>query len=106
MAINHQEGLGDIDGILGLGPSQKNGQKSFLMELKKNGQIQDGIMSFSLGDLYKPDQTSYMIFGGINEDQYTGSLCELPLVTNTWWAVEMRGLYFDGKVLKYYNKFV
>ena len=39
MAIDHQEGLSGLDGILGLGPNTNDGDISYLMELKKNGLI-------------------------------------------------------------------
>ena len=60
-------------------------------------------MSFSLSDTKKTYQESYMIFGGINEDQYTGKLFELPLVNNNWWATQTTGVYFNGQQLNSYT---
>ena len=57
--------------------------------------IDQKIMSFSLSDQYDSDK-SYMIFGGINEDQYTGEMYELPLINNGWWATQTTGLYYAG----------
>jgi hypothetical protein len=54
-------------------------------------------MSFSLSDTKNTYQESYMIFGGINEDQYTGKFFELPLVNKNWWAAQTTGVYFDGQ---------
>lgn len=62
-------------------------------------------MSFSLSDTNQRDQESYMIFGGINDDQYSGSLYDLPLVTNYWWAVEVTSFYYGGKQLKKYERY-
>ena len=76
------------------------------MHLKKNGLIEEGIMSFSLSDEDEPEQTSFMIFGGIDEDQYTGRLQELPLVTNEWWAVEVTSFLYGGEVLKKFDRYV
>ena len=56
-------------------------------------------MSFS----QSPDDSieSYMIFGGINEDQYTGKMYEFPLIDNdhfqrktNGWYIKTTGLYF------------
>lgn len=60
-------------------------------------------MSFSLSDIENTYQESYMIFGGINEDQYTGKFFELPLVNNNWWATQTTGVYFDGAQLNSYT---
>ena len=60
-------------------------------------------MSFSLSDTKKTYQESYMIFGGINEDQYTGKFFELPLVNNNWWAAQTTGVYFDGQQVNSYT---
>ena len=49
-------------------------------------------MSFSQG--YDDSIESYMIFGGINEDQYTGEMYEFPLIDNDLWQIKTTGLYF------------
>ena len=44
-----------------------------------------------------------MIFGGIEEEEYTGKLYEFPLINNNWWAIQTTGLYYGGKNLKTYS---
>jgi hypothetical protein len=46
-----------------------------------------------------------MIFGGLNTDQYVGSMHEFPLVTDKWWALEFRAFYYDGKLFKSFDPY-
>ena len=44
-----------------------------------------------------------MLFGGIDDDQYTGNFYELPLITNDFWGTQTTGLYYGGQEIKKYN---
>jgi hypothetical protein len=47
-----------------------------------------------------------MIFGGVEENQIHGSLYDLPLVNNDWWAAEFNEFLFGEISLKKYSKFI
>lgn len=66
------------DGILGLSP-KNYGRHSLLPELKINGLIDRTIVSFSNGYFNRTynynktrDESSYVIFGGMNKTQVVG----------------------------------
>ena len=100
MAITEAKGINGTDGIFGLGPNQDDGM-SLLIRMKEDGLIEKSIFSFSLSD--DKDQQSYMTFGAVNETQYVGSMYDLPLVTNQWWAVEINSFSYDKASLAKYS---
>ena len=44
-----------------------------------------------------------MIFGGVNESQYIGDLHSFPLVTNIWWALDLKEIGYNGYTIADYN---
>ena len=101
MAISEQLGLNPgIDGILGLGPNYTDGP-SYVMGLKNSSLIDEAIISFSLGynDNKTKMQPSYMMFGGVNEDQFVGDLHSHTLQNNKWWALDLSEFLYDHESL-------
>ena len=67
--------MDDVDGVLGLAvhPDKKKRNLNFVWSLKDKGIIDTPILSFSTSGPNK-DETSYAIFGGINEAQIVGGI--------------------------------
>ena len=67
--------MDDIDGILGLAvhPDKKRQDLSYVWNLKKQGIIDNALISFSIAGPNMNDQ-SYAIFGGLNPDQIVGGV--------------------------------
>ena len=106
IALYKAEGLEEnTDGILGLSP-HKNEEKRklhYLWALKDNGIIDKAIVSFSIASLDMND-SPYALFGGIKPSQIVGGkegltkFASYPNFLGTW-ALEGKGLYYDGKSL-------
>ena len=107
------KGLEMADGILGLSP-KNYGRHSLLPELKISGLIDKTIVSFS-NAFYKntenynttKDQSSYVIFGGMNSSQIVGgerglksmSLLKGKKNPTMYWGVSGRGFKYGAKQL-------
>jgi hypothetical protein len=93
-----------IDGILGMGPHPDNGP-SFIHELKAENKISQTIASFSLGysNGDNINQNSYMIFGGVNHDQFVDDMYEFGIVNDKWWALPFNELTYSNKI---YDRFL
>lgn len=47
-----------------------------------------------------------MMFGGYNESQFVGNMYEFPLITDKWWALDFRKLWYNSEVfVEYFNSF-
>jgi len=101
------------DGILGLSP-KNYGRHSLLPELKISGLIDKTVVSFS-NSFYNNtgnynltrDQSSYVIFGGLNASQivkgeqglYSMALLKGKKNPTMYWGVSGRGFKYGSKVM-------
>lgn len=86
LGILMQDGLDDLDGILGLSPDVSQNGPSFIKSLKGASIINQKIASFFIGNL---NQQSTVLFGGYDTSFLKSEIVWLPLVGNTWWQVKM-----------------
>ena len=74
-----------------------NSGPSFLDSLKNKNLIEKNMVSFSLG--HYGDNPSSMIFGGYDTNLYVGDIAWNNLVTDHWWALDLRGIYYGDKTV-------
>ncbi|KAG9230309.1 putative vacuolar protease A [Amylocarpus encephaloides] len=87
--------FGRFDGILGLGFDTISVNKippPFYMMIDQ-GLLDEPVFAFYLGDTNE-EQESEAIFGGINEDHYTGKITEIPLRRKAYWEVDLNAITF------------
>jgi len=75
LALYQAQGLDDIDGVLGLAvhPDQKRQDLNYVWSLKRQGIIDNAMVSFSISGP-EMDEQSYAIFGGLNAAQIVGGV--------------------------------
>lgn len=85
-------GLGDawcrssMDGICGMAFSAlSDGVPPPMGALVRTGQLPDSVFAFYLGHLTKGE----LIIGGVDPDHYTGDFVHVPLVSDTYWQVQL-----------------
>ena len=72
---------------------------SFLQALKRQNKIDRALVSFSLGHKSKVREEefpSYVIFGGIDNNAYTGMLYTFYLATEFYWAPKIEGIAYKN----------
>ena len=91
-----------IDGILGLGPNYfpDYDEEHFLPALKNAGVIDVASVSFSISMEWM-DETSFAVFGGVDEDKIVGGISGMYTFDNTEndlyvWALSGQGFFIDG----------
>ena len=99
LAITHQSRF-EYQGVFGISPSNlTNEGPSYLQALKTQGKIDSAMISFSLGHhskLHQEDFPSYVIFGGIDRNEYTGPLYTFYLQNEYYWAPEINGIAYKN----------
>jgi len=82
-----------MDGFCGMAFSAlSDGLPPPMGALVKSGQLPDSVFAFYLGHLTKGELT----IGGVNPDHYTGEFVNLPLVSNSYWQVELSDVKVGG----------
>jgi len=92
--------------VLGISPTNITGEgPSFLLSLYEQGKISEPMVSFSLG--YKSPEKDYIdpsfaIFGGIDRNEYIGTINKYYLVSKYFWAPRVALIsYADEVIIKY-----
>jgi len=81
-----------FDGILGLGFSSitQGGGAAPFPALVESGQLDEPVFAFYLVNDDK--DKGELVFGGVDEDHYTGEFNTIPLTVQTYWQIELQGV--------------
>jgi saccharopepsin len=95
--------FGRFDGILGLGYDtiSVNHITPPFYNMIDQGLLDEPVFAFYLGDTTAngDGDESEAVFGGVNEDHYTGKMTYLPLRRKAYWEVDLDSIKFgDGSV--------
>ncbi|KAH7118866.1 putative vacuolar protease A [Dendryphion nanum] len=87
--------FGRFDGILGLGYDTISVNKIVppFYNMINQGLLDEPVFAFYLGDTNSGEE-SEAIFGGINENHYTGKLTKIPLRRKAYWEVDLEAITF------------
>lgn len=89
--------FGRFDGILGLGFDTISVNKIVppFYNMIDQGLIDEPVFAFYLGNTANgEDDEAEAIFGGINEDHYTGKMTYIPLRRKAYWEVDLDSIKF------------
>lgn len=88
--------FGRFDGILGLGYDTISVNKIVppFYEMLNNNLLDEPMFSFYLGDANVDSDDSEVVFGGMNEDRFTGKLTKIPLRRKAYWEVDLDSITF------------
>jgi len=89
--------FGRFDGILGLGFDTISVNKipPPFYSMIDQGLLDEPVFAFYLGDTNNGESDeSEAIFGGINEDHYTGKITTIPLRRKAYWEVDLDAITF------------
>lgn len=86
--------LGKFDGICGLAwpMISVDGVPTPLQAMVTSGEMEEEVFAFYLGD----ETDGELIFGGVDEDHYTGDFTYVPLSQESYWEVTLDALLIDG----------
>lgn len=92
-----------FDGILGLGYDtiSVNGIVPPFYSMVNEGLLDSPVFSFRLGK--SEEDGGEALFGGIDEDAYTGKLTYVPVRRKAYWEVELESVSFGDEVLELEN---
>lgn len=88
--IESETGLDYLDGILGLSPDVAGNGPSYMGHLVSQGNLDEPVASFKLR--LNPNQSEVLI-GGINTNDYIGDIIYNDIVQNSWWTVDLKGIW-------------
>merc|ERR1712217_634 len=94
--LNIAFAAGKFDGLLGLGfksISQYQIPTPFESMIDQ-GLIKEPVFAFYLQE--DASQTGELVFGGIDKSHYTGELVDVPLTSETYWAVSLDSMKYGG----------
>ena len=89
--------FGRFDGILGLGYDTISVNKIVppFYNMLDQGMLDEPLFAFYLGSTANGDgDESEAIFGGVNEDHYTGKMIKIPLRRKAYWEVDLDAISF------------
>jgi saccharopepsin len=88
--------FGRFDGILGLGYDSisVNGIVPPFYSMIEQDLLDEPVFAFYLGNADTEGDESEAVFGGINEDHFTGKLTEIPLRRKAYWEVDLDAITF------------
>ncbi|GBG26230.1 Pepsin A-1 [Hondaea fermentalgiana] len=91
--------MAHFDGILGLGFSslRQGGGPAPFQQLINSGQLAESVFAFYLSSTSGSD--GELVIGGVDSAHYEGDFHTVPLTSETYWAVELGGLYVDGELV-------
>ena len=90
--------FGKFDGILGLGYDTISVNKIVppFYNMLDQGLLDEPVFAFYLSSIDSGDE-SEAIFGGVNEDHYTGKLTKIPLRRKAYWEVDLDAITFGDQ---------
>jgi len=89
--------IGHFDGILGMAwqSISVDNVTTVWSKMIEEGFIQDTVFAFYLSQSgFVPGE---LVFGGIDNSHFTGSLVWVPLISETYWEVALDGMTMNGK---------
>ena len=88
--------FGRFDGILGLGYDTISVNKIVppFYNMIDQGLLDNNVFAFYLGNTATDGDESEAVFGGIDEDHYTGNITKLPLRRKAYWEVDLDAITF------------
>jgi saccharopepsin len=97
--------FGRFDGILGLGYDTISVNKIVppFYSMIDQGLLDEPVFAFYLGDADKEGDESEAVFGGVNEDHFTGKLTEIPLRRKAYWEVDLDAITFGDSTAELDN---
>lgn len=86
--------LGKFDGICGLAwpMISVDGVPTPLQAMVESGEMEEEVFAFYLGD----ETDGELLFGGVDEDHYTGDFAYVPVSQESYWEVTLDALLIDG----------
>ncbi|KAK8096223.1 vacuolar protease A [Apiospora kogelbergensis] len=116
LAIKHQDfaeatsepglafAFGRFDGILGMGFDRLsvNGIVPPFYQMINQGLIDEPVFAFYLSSNNGEDD-SEVVFGGVDEDHYTGKITEIPLRRKAYWEVDLDSISFGKETAELEN---
>jgi saccharopepsin len=92
--------FGKFDGILGLGYDtiSVNDIVPPFYSMVNEGLLDSPVFSFRIGK--SEEDGGEVVFGGIDEDAYTGELTYVPVRRKAYWEVELEGVSFGDEELE------
>ncbi|KAH6652032.1 putative vacuolar protease A [Truncatella angustata] len=96
--------FGRFDGILGLGFDRLsvNGIVPPFYQLINQGLVDEPVFAFYLSS-ENGDDSSEVVFGGIDKDHYTGKITEIPLRRKAYWEVDLDSITFGDETAELEN---
>jgi len=91
--------FGRFDGIMGLGYDtiSVNGIEPPFYMLVDNGELDEPVFSFFLGDTNDEGSESVVTFGGVDKSHYTGKMTKIPLRRKAYWEVDLDAITFGDQ---------
>lgn len=96
--------FGRFDGILGMGFDRLsvNGIVPPFYQMVNQGLIDEPVFAFYLSS-ENGDESSEVIFGGVDKDHYTGKITEIPLRRKAYWEVDLDSISFGDETAELEN---
>ncbi|KAI2635684.1 Asp-domain-containing protein [Hypomontagnella submonticulosa] len=96
--------FGRFDGILGLGFDRLsvNGIVPPFYQMVNQKLLDDAVFAFYLSG-ENGDDSSEVVFGGVDKDHYTGKITEIPLRRKAYWEVDFDSISFGDETAELEN---
>ncbi|KAI5922925.1 Asp-domain-containing protein [Camillea tinctor] len=96
--------FGRFDGILGLGFDRLsvNGIVPPFYQMVNQKLVDDAVFAFYLSG-ENGDDSSEVVFGGVDKDHYTGKITEIPLRRKAYWEVDFDSISFGDETAELEN---
>lgn len=96
--------FGRFDGILGMGFDRLsvNGIVPPFYQMVNQKLIDEPVFAFYLSG-ESGDDSSEVVFGGVDEDHYTGKITEIPLRRKAYWEVDLDAISFGKETAELEN---
>lgn len=96
--------FGRFDGILGMGFDRLsvNGIVPPFYQMVNQGLIDEPVFAFYLSS-ENGDDSSEVVFGGVDKDHYTGKITEIPLRRKAYWEVDLDAISFGDETAELEN---
>jgi saccharopepsin len=90
--------FGRFDGIMGLGYDTISVNKIVppFYNMIDQGLLDEPVFAFYLSSTDDQGSESEAVFGGINEDHFSGKLVKIPLRRKAYWEVDLDAITFGG----------